>query len=835
MKKKMITVALALFAFIGVRAEEKETVQSPAFADLPSGYRQLEYIDTDGNQWVNTRFLPACTNAVEIKASFTNTTTGSDQYLFCTQRSTEGTDRRRFYLNITSKGKSEFGFRNSADGSASISPSVPHVFFAAPDKTDIYTEVEDAYFLTGYVDGIQAGNKVAGKDFTPTSQAYFCLFGRYTGSLTDTKVPDSRAVCRFWYFKVWETKNKANLLCYIIPVYGVKEEKIGFYDLVAERFLPVSGSPVPAGKYTLMEDEQWFDNKILLTSGMTIDLSGHNLTIEKAAPTIIANKVSPVDAEYQDLVYLTTLGGESIVIPGFRLPGTAKVEMKFRPNTFAKEQFLFSSRNSDKKRSYGALLKDDGTVRFDFDNPWEAVISTPLTDDEDHVLVFDGSGGPEGKYSTWTLDGVLQTPSALDNGFTSGGDLCLFNVGNDGANPAECRLYYFTVTTKDGKVSLDLHPVRRIADGAVGLYDRIGGVFYESTSSKAFAFPVSSMPMFVNSSEVDSELRVGRETLAYTVVDCITATGSQYIDTGYTPAATDRLEMRASLSELAISGLFYTRYDSKDRAFGALYYVKDGNGSFRFDFSKSILVSTIKATVNEPFTIAFDGNARKGYVDADECQHDGGSFTPKTRIYLFAMHTNHDSINYYAKGSIYYFKAVGADGTVKVDMIPVVRSDGAVGLYDRVRGGFYPSSSAAPFTAGSVVGDGNVNIPSDYVPADFYLGGAKIADNAKLKLVEGTVSGVVFEDGGAIDLSEFTGPFSLDENKVEFADGATVKVCLGTRKVLSTEPVISWSEAPANLDRIRFEFPCDDGTSAKGWKEDDGIYFRRYGLVISVK
>ena len=143
------------------------------FADLPSGYRQLEYIDTDGNQWVNTRFLPACTNAVEIKASFTNTTTGSDQYLFCTQKSTEGDDRRIYSLNISSNGKTEFRFRKSAGGSASISPSVPHVFFAAPDKTDIYTEVEDAYYLTGFVDGRQAGNKVAGKDFTPTEQAYF--------------------------------------------------------------------------------------------------------------------------------------------------------------------------------------------------------------------------------------------------------------------------------------------------------------------------------------------------------------------------------------------------------------------------------------------------------------------------------------------------------------------------------------------------------------------------------------------------------------------------------------------------------------------------------------
>ena len=40
-----------------------------AFADLPPGYRQLKYVDTDGNQWVNTLFVPSCTNAVEIKAS----------------------------------------------------------------------------------------------------------------------------------------------------------------------------------------------------------------------------------------------------------------------------------------------------------------------------------------------------------------------------------------------------------------------------------------------------------------------------------------------------------------------------------------------------------------------------------------------------------------------------------------------------------------------------------------------------------------------------------------------------------------------------------------------
>ena len=57
-----------------------------ALADLPSGYRQLDYVDTDGSQWVNTLFRPTCTNAVEVKASVVNP--NSTQFLYCTRRTT---------------------------------------------------------------------------------------------------------------------------------------------------------------------------------------------------------------------------------------------------------------------------------------------------------------------------------------------------------------------------------------------------------------------------------------------------------------------------------------------------------------------------------------------------------------------------------------------------------------------------------------------------------------------------------------------------------------------------------------------------------------------------
>ena len=68
----------ALFAVVA------SIVMLPAMADLPSGYRQLDYVDTDGNQWVNTLFKPVCTNAVEIRASLS--AVSDTQFLFCSRR-----------------------------------------------------------------------------------------------------------------------------------------------------------------------------------------------------------------------------------------------------------------------------------------------------------------------------------------------------------------------------------------------------------------------------------------------------------------------------------------------------------------------------------------------------------------------------------------------------------------------------------------------------------------------------------------------------------------------------------------------------------------------------
>ena len=108
-------------------------------------------------------------------------------------------------------------------------------------------------------------------------------------------------------------------------------------------------------------------------------------------------------------------------------------------------------------------------------------------------------------------------------------------------------------------------------------------------------------------------------------------------------------------------------------------------------------------------------------------------------------------------------------------------------------------------------------------------GGSTLA--GKLVVNGGTVSGVTMLDGVTIDLSSITNPFSL--NDISFADGATVVIDVGARKIGSARPVVSWTVAPANLDGLSFRILVD-GIERKSTVGDDGLYLLS-GLTIFVR
>ena len=466
-----------------------------AFADgLPSGYHLMDWADTDGTGWINTLYRPDCTNAVEMKASVTR----SGQFLYCSRHNYE----KRVELYIDTGLKPRFAYNTTTAGVVTLGAVVsgePCVFTQNPDPDDSYKCSCSASFG----ETVNSDTITGAAEFTPNDNAYFCLFGSYTAaSLADNTAVNYKAACRFFHFKVWDTKDKGELKCHIVPVYGEAEKAVGLYDLVAGRFLPVKGGGAFTGKLTLSEDECWTDMDDMFTAGLTIDLNGHNLT----AGTVATNAVSAANPAYQDLEYVTADGSKANVITGFRIPGTAKVEVKVRPKSVSGTQFIFCSRGDATTYTYTSLLQNS-KPRFDFhaqNNNYGPVLTDG--DGSDYTFVFDGSGGT-GDKAAWSVNGIQQTESSGNNNFTSEGDLVVLGSSAT-ANKMTGRIYYLTITTNNTDVLLDLRPVRRLADGVVGLYDRVGDEFY----TNGFATVRQPVSLAITS-DTAAELRVGQKPL----------------------------------------------------------------------------------------------------------------------------------------------------------------------------------------------------------------------------------------------------------------------------------------------------------------------------------
>ena len=101
-----------------------------------------------------------------------------------------------------------------------------------------------------------------------------------------------------------------------------------------------------------------------------------------------------------------------------------------------------------------------------------------------------------------------------------------------------------------------------------------------------------------------------------------------------------------------------------------------------------------------------------------------------------------------------------------------------------------------------------------------------------LKPVSGTVGGVTMQDGATLDLSALSDAFSLDDNAISFADGATIYVDVGSRKTRASTPVVSWTAAPPNIGGLRF-IAKGDGGEHRLHVKDDGLYYND-GFVIII-
>jgi hypothetical protein len=270
-----------------------------------------------------------------------------------------------------------------------------------------------------------------------------------------------------------------------------------------------------------------------------------------------------------------------------------------------------------------------------------------------------------------------------DSGNAEGsGSFRLFNGRWALVSPVACRLHSCRIYD-DGELIRDFIPVKRNSDGVVGLYEVVTNAFYTNNGSGSFTAGTS----LTNGVEITP---AEYEDLLY-----IEANGSQQLDTGVRfNMETDGCMVDYASTVLSQSGMILASNNATNYFW---FYHYAGTSAF------SVYISA-NAQVNVG-NLGWDTRRHKMTFKNKTYSIDGAYLgrdtrsLPSTDYPLYLCSWNNA---YYYSGRIYGCKIWRKKGLIR-DFVPVRRkSDGAIGLYDRVHRKLYTGSGN--FIAGPSLG-----------------------------------------------------------------------------------------------------------------------------------
>lgn len=309
-----------------------------------------------------------------------------------------------------------------------------------------------------------------------------------------------------------------------------------------------------------------------------------------------------------------------------------------------------------------------------------------------------------------------------------------------------------------------------------------------------------------------------------------TSAGKQWIHTGYVPDGTDRVEARV---RFLVNNVNHAVFFSRDADAKNSFSCFNISSRYRFDYNNETSNGWGDRTVldNEDLTIVCDGATRYAYVNDEIVYYYGfgGTCTPVAPITLFASHADGVNLSDETQPTnpgpliLYSFKVFNQQGTATVDMVPCRReSDGALGVYDRVRNVFCENKGTGEnFLAGPSrawleepsVSKTEWNRRTD-APGTIRLGEAGSSDpvtcsltNEQLAALPAGTHAVVFTAGSAMRTIYVTvrDPFVCRPD----ASGATADFTFPPASVARTL-TIAWANA-------------DQGVVPEGWTQKEEI------------
>lgn len=478
-------------------------------------------------------------------------------------------------------------------------------------------------------------------------------------------------------------------------------------------------------------------------------------------------ETAPEPDTYTKLEYIESTGTQYINTK-YNPTGNTRVKMDVQLTSSSGDPYIFGVWTSHLVNMCSVFFAsatstwtaDYGTVRTDTGNAtWN---KRQIVDLNKNVL---------------TVDGTVKTLSAMSFSQTYPMFLLAHNSAGTAAVHAKAKLYSCQIYD-NGTLVRDFVPAKRNSDGAIGLLDQANNVFYANAGTGTFvAGPVAE----------------------YTWLEWIESSGTQWIDTGFVPNQDTRVVFDFEYTK-AVSGAQQGVFGSRIALRNAMYlmWTENGNAGWRDGYGTE-LKYPIGSTISGRVVVDKNKNALSinGTV-----VYTATYATFNSTYSLYLLTTNNagspmiDSYPTYAR---IYACQIYDNGTLVRDLVPAKRSDGTVGLYDKVNDRFYTNSGTGAFTAG---------------PEIVAARSLAMIDDTEYPLVQGyvRVNGISYPLLYAlalIDDVEYTAPFGDAQQTISF--------------YIETD----------NDSGVYEEYQAENGMTWAEWVESeyntDGFYVKTYG------
>ena len=224
----------------------------------------------------------------------------------------------------------------------------------------------------------------------------------------------------------------------------------------------------------------------------------------------------------------------------------------------------------------------------------------------------------------------------------------------------------------------------------------------------------------------------------YKKLEYIQSSGTQYIDTGFKPNQSTKIELDVLSAEGTSSNIPYIfgTQDSSSNYFVATWVLGYGSG----------MVTTGINLYDGKFHVVKVENGALYKDGSIIAQRTVSSFSIGVPIFLFAVNSSRQSMGYGAcklrSCKIY------DNGTLVRDFIPCKNASGVIGLWDDVNSVFYQNAGSGTFTAGTEIKGANKTLIDgtgyDVNAGKCLVGGTAYSVKKGRTLVDGTAYEISF-------------------------------------------------------------------------------------------